>query len=177
MLIPLTRSMAQGPMSREREERLAEIERLTTIGIIALRRLWKLLPDPDTQIPKMPPAPMKPGQLRRLAARMRAGLVPPGVAPDMTAEEVEKMAVYQRRAIWCWHKMRAIEARLKPLWAATRPQRARDWGSVAGPCTSLMAPQTRQVKWWCSLRLPSNRAWGPGSSLTSPWATSNLKFR
>lgn len=117
MLIPLTRAMAQGPMSREREERLAEIERLMMLGVIALRRVWKLLPNPDTQIPKMPPAPMKPGDLRRLAAGMRAGRVPEGTVP-MTVEEVERLAVYQRRAIWCWHKMRAIEKRLQPLWDA-----------------------------------------------------------
>jgi hypothetical protein len=104
-------------MSREREERLAEIERLMTIGVIALRRVWKLLPNPDTQIPKMPPVPMKPGDLRRLAARMRDGRVPEGTVP-MTVEEVEKLAVYQKRAIWCWHKMRALEKRLKPLWDA-----------------------------------------------------------
>lgn len=117
MLIPLTRAMAQGPMSKEREERLKEIERLTTIGLVALRRVWKLLPDPDHQLPVMPPDPRKPGQLRRLAARMRAGIVPEA-SVGATADEVERFSVYQKRAIWCWHKMRAIEARLKPLWAA-----------------------------------------------------------
>ena len=117
MLIPLTRAMAQGPMSREREERLAEIERLTTIGLIALKRLWSLLPDPESQVPKLPPAPMKPGDLRRLAARMRAGRVPKDAVP-VSVEEVEWTATYQKRAIWVWHKMRALEARLKPLWAA-----------------------------------------------------------
>jgi hypothetical protein len=109
--------MAQGPMSKEREERLKEIERLMMIGVIALRRAWKLLPDPDHQIPIMPPAPMKPGQLRRLAARMRDGKIPEG-AVAATPELLEKLAVYQKRAIWCWRKMRAIEARLKPLWDA-----------------------------------------------------------
>lgn len=117
MLIPLTRAMAQGPMSPEREARLAEIERLMTIGFIAFRRVWKLLPDPDTQIPIWPPDPTKPSRLRRLAARMRAGAVPPDGMPA-SPEEVEKLAVYQKRAIWAWHKMSAIEARLKPLWAA-----------------------------------------------------------
>jgi hypothetical protein len=109
--------MAQGPMSREREERIAEIERLMTIGMIALKRVWDLLPDPETQIPQMPPDSRKPSRLRRQAARMRAGITPEGAVPA-TVEEVEKAAVYQRRAIWAWHKMRAIEARLKPLWAA-----------------------------------------------------------
>ena len=117
MLIPLTRAMAQGPMSREREERLAEIERLTMIGLVALRRLWKLLPDPESQVPTLPPAPVKPGDLRRLAARMRAGRVPIDGVP-VSVEEVEWTAIYQKRAIWVWRKMRAIEARLKPLWAA-----------------------------------------------------------
>jgi hypothetical protein len=117
VLIPLTRAMAQGPMSPEREARLAEIERLTTIGAVAWRRIWKLLPEPETQLPILPPVPMKPGDLRRLAARMRAGLVPEGTVP-VSVEEVERVAVYQRHAIWAWHKMRAIEARLKPLWAA-----------------------------------------------------------
>jgi len=117
MLIPLTRAMAQGPMSREREKRLAEIERLMTIGFIAFRRVWKLLPDPDHQIPIWPPDPTKPSRLRRLAARMRKGSVPPEGMPT-SPEEVEKLAVYQKRAFWAWHKMQAIEKRLKPLWAA-----------------------------------------------------------
>jgi hypothetical protein len=117
MLIPLTRAMAQGPMSPEREARLAEIERLTTVGLVAWRRLWKLLPDPENQAPILPPVPMKPGELRRLAARMRAGLVPEGTVP-VSVEEVERVAVYQKRAIWAWRKMRSIEERLKPLWAA-----------------------------------------------------------
>ena len=115
MLIPLTRAMAQGPMSREREERLAEMERLMTIGLIALKRVWDLLP--EYAVPQMPPDPTKPGELRRLAARMRTGRVPKD-AVNATVEEVEAAAKYQRRAIWCWHKMRALEARLKPLWAA-----------------------------------------------------------
>jgi hypothetical protein len=111
------------PMTRE--ERLAEIERLMTLGVIAALRLWKSLPDPDNQLPHLPPQPIKPGQLRRLAARMRDGLVPDG-AVDLTIEEVERFAIYQRRAIWCWHKMRALEARLKPLWDAEDAEAQKD---------------------------------------------------
>jgi hypothetical protein len=117
MLIPLTRAMAQGPMSPEREARLKEMERLTMIALVALKRVWKLLPDPEHQVPLMPPDPTKPSELRRLAARMRARIVPEE-SVGATVEDVEKTAVYQKRAIWCWKKMRAIEKRLKPLWAA-----------------------------------------------------------
>jgi tRNA U34 5-methylaminomethyl-2-thiouridine-forming methyltransferase MnmC len=87
------------------------------MGAVAYRRLLKLLPDPESQLAMLPPVPVKPADLRRLAARMHAGRVPKEAVP-VSVEEIEWDAKYQKRAIWVWRKMRAIEARLKPLWEA-----------------------------------------------------------
>ena len=93
------------------KERCARIERLLFKSGVALRRLWKTEPPWDVEVP-----PLKPAELKRLAARMRAGLsTPPGL--EATPEEIEQIERFERRAIWFHKRLRKYGELLQPLYA------------------------------------------------------------
>jgi len=107
----MTRGMTT-PSGLTEEERYAKIEKLLLRTGVAFRRFWKTEPEEEFEVPKHE----KPAELKRLAARLRAGVTPQDVV-SATPEQLEAYVRFEKRGIWFHKKLREYGEILQPLYA------------------------------------------------------------
>jgi hypothetical protein len=91
------------------EARHKRIEKLLTMSVVALMRLYHTPRPPRSKVPHQ-----KPGALLRAAARIRAGMC--GDVALAEAEALEQAARWEKRALWTERKLQWINSILQPLY-------------------------------------------------------------